>query len=57
MPTMSYWAQLMPTIPATATGEAVIMPLAGPAVLMSALAGDALTLRRGLDPAKALLGG
>ena len=57
MPTMSYWAQLMPTIPATATGEAVIMPLAGPAVLMSALAGDALPLRRGLDPAKALLGG
>ncbi|GAB3348849.1 urease accessory protein UreD [Modestobacter lapidis] len=38
-------------------GDAAVLPLAGPAVLVSALAPDALTLRRCLDTALARLAG
>jgi urease accessory protein len=42
-------------IPATLEGDAAILPLAGPAVLVSVLAPDTLALRRQLDAGLALL--
>jgi hypothetical protein len=38
-------------MPSGAGPDAAVMPLAGPAVLVTALAGDALTLRQRLRPA------
>lgn len=50
------WVDHRPTIPASQPGEAVLMLLNGPGVLISALAPDALTLRRELDAGVELLG-
>lgn len=50
------WMQQTPAI-TWQSGEAVVMPLPGPAVLISALAPDALGLRRALDAGTTVLGG
>lgn len=45
-----------PLAPVALTGDAALMPLTGPAALVSALCGDAFALRRTLDEGLALLG-
>lgn len=51
------WEEYRLTMPATQPDDAVLLPLTGPAVLLSALASDAHGLRRRLDAGSALLGG
>jgi urease accessory protein len=49
------WQETSLLIPAALEGDAAILPLAGPAVLVTALAPDSLTMRRQLDAGVALL--
>lgn len=49
------WQEIPPPIPAALKGDAAILRLPGPAVLISALAPDTVTLRRQLEEALALL--